>query len=466
MGVVWKTIKWVVIVVVVLGLGLVGLNAFDEKPDPQAQRMLQPVEEVVPPQANLLYALIGFNRPGDDWSAAGLAARRRADAAIRAGRSANDAADDLNAELKRDALVLKGDSKLLPEQSGSLEDILKRMQERHQEVHDLLSNNRWMLERYNSLYQYERYANTLAPGAMFITLMPVGSLNDARRLWILDWARAVEAGRLDEAANRLRDDARFWRRMLAQPDMGLIDKMVMVAWIRADFRLGSQLVHAQKLSAQQLDVLREMATPITAAERSLEGVLRGETRWIDATVIQSGLTSDLFRTEVTPADMERKRSWIERVGDHMTRHFFQHQAFVNRHARAIQRAIEFDSRPCEQYLSQSAEGADSGVPGGWWSLPYDPTGKLLFMVADPSTIYRSYTGRMCDLVGFQRVLALQLELRRQNIADADIAQFVQKAGAAYANPFTGQPLQWLPKERSLTFGAVDKRDSTFLPWPI
>lgn len=457
-----RVLKWGGFGLLVLMLVLVVINAFDEELEPATPDYLEPVPETYAPQSNVFYALISLDQAGDDWAGVGFKLKQRLDAQMAAGRSGEDVAKELSAELDKHKLAFKGDSGQLGDKDQLIATV-GRIRSGKLNADQLLADNQVLLARYLGLYRYEHYANTLAPGWASMSLIPMGAASKSRNLWVLDLAKRVDQGQLDEVAQRLTADTVFWRRMLAHSELTLVDKMVMTAWVRSNFQLASQLAHRYALSSEQLQTLQGMTGPVTAEERSLAGVLRQEGRFVLAFTREMwGKQGWMSTTEPDAAAWDRASSWAT---DHFARYFFKRNASANRQIRNVQTVIEMDAHECTQYQPDESTLAQRPDLRWWWFF-YDPIGKALIEAAGNGALYHSYTGRMCDLVGFQRVLALQLELRKQKVADADIDTFIRRGGAAYADPFTGQPMQWLPKDRSLTFGAVDKLDGKRLPWPI
>lgn len=158
---------------------------------------------------------------------------------------------------------------------------------------------------------------------------------------------------------------------------------------------------------------------------------------------------------------ERPRLGL-RVTNFVESRFYLPTATINRTAGIYHRLIEMDGHACDRF------GADELVSPAQMKLSVgmvrNPVGKTLADISGPP--FRYYTGRMCDLQGFQRLLAVQLLLREHNVPDDQVATFVHDAGTEYADPFTGQPMQWQPQQRSLSFGAVNPRDRDLLPWPL
>jgi hypothetical protein len=86
-----------------------------------------------------------------------------------------------------------------------------------------------------------------------------------------------------------------------------------------------------------------------------------------------------------------------------------------------------------------------------WDYLYNPMGKILTRVAMPS--FSSYALRLHDLDAMNRLLGLAAEIVAADVPAEDVGNFVAKAGARFADPYSGKPMTW---------DAADKRLSTSL----
>jgi hypothetical protein len=315
------------------------------------------------------------------------------------------------------------------------------------------------MQRYADLARYPRYSNAVPPDAMAILLPDWAGVSYGKRLWMLDLAQQVADGQLDSAIAWLHQDTLLWRRLIAERRVGLIGKMVILSQLRANFRTASQLVHDHPMNAVQLSLLRDMAKPLTAEERSLAAVFEDEFRWQESELRKVGDPSQLIGP---PPDDEAPPTMAERLSAFVQNRFYLRNATINLVYGKIKTQIEIDGHACDFY---AIDNAVSDEPTSMtWTLARNPMGKEVANLS--ATTLHSYTGRMCDLQGFQRLLDLQLLLHQNKVAEDQAEAFIRSAGPDFADPFTGAPMQWLTQSHALSFDAVDKRDQGMLPWPI
>ena len=358
--------------------------------------------------------------------------------------------------------MFAGDKTHLPgygKNPGELLGNVEFLRQHAEEAGRLLADNRVMLDRYAALNRYPRFLNTTPPNILMVGDPPWEDIVRARRLWKLEVAGLVAGGRIDEAIDLIRQDARFWRHLVAEPRIGLIGKLISASQVASNLQMASQLVHAYALTRIQLTALNEVAAPLTAEERSMAGVIVDEFRQEQQTLLTIG---DPVAQERLFGGIERgeKPTLGGRLSNFVESRFYLPMETLNRVGAQYHRLIELDGHACDRFNADQLAFPDQmGLSIG---MLRNPVGKTLaYMSGAP---LRIFTGRMCDLQGFQRLLALQLLLHQRNIADDQAAAFVHDAGADYADPFTGQSMQWQPQLRSLSFGAMNQRDRDLLPW--
>lgn len=456
-----RVLKWLAASALAVVLALALANAFDEELRPEVKAALAPVRDTVPAQDNLLHAFIGFDAPSDDFAQVGLARRQDMDRRIAAKSESLDWPEATGP----DAVVMRGDTTLVNYADERFASVLATARQRPADTQALLAANTRLRERYQSLRRYPHFVDSLQLH-LKITFPPYQRAAAGRKVWRLWLADAVRRGQRDLAVQELRDDILAWRRLTAQPQLLLIDKMILVAWLRTDFEAAAALLSDPGLPQPQRAALAEAASDLTPAERSLAGVLNMEFRFM-ATVLRDVHATDALFDQAEQADGMRRA--LRRVAGLAGTHLFKINATLNRQHRIVREAIEMDGHDCRQYRAdvQAVQAAEA-FPD-WWTLAYNPVGKVLAVVGR-NDLYRSYTGRMCDLVGFQRLLALQIRLHGQGItpqtSQPDVEAAITQAGAAYSDPFTGGPMLWSAARRAIAFGAVDDRNRKMLPWPL
>ena len=454
---IWRVCKWILLLLFCAAAGVLLLNAFDEPLKPEVTALLQDQGEPLTRQQNMYYALMGFSAAAPDMEEAGWNQVQVIDAALRAGKSWIEA--DEQAELPRRVFV--GDRTHLPgygQKPGELQGILDFLRLHKQEAEQLLVDNRVILDRYAALDHYPHFAITVPPNILMIGELPWDGIGPARRLWKLEVVGLVADGHMDDAIDWLQRDTRFWRRLLSERRIGLMGKSIVAYQVASNFHLASEIVHAYALNGEQLTALRGLATPLTVEERSVAAAFKDE-------FLEKPQSLSLFDDSAEYAKLfggSKLRQLDVRLLVFVQKRFYLRNATLNLFYRKMQQSIDMDNHACRSF--QTDEQSYAEEPKLSLGMLRNPVGK---MIADiPGPYHHSYTGKMCDLQGFQRMLALQLLLREHNVADDQVATFIRDAGADYTDPFTGAPMQWLPQLRSLSFDAVNERNQKMLPWPI
>lgn len=469
---IWSVLKWTLLALLAAVLLVVGINAFDEPLRPEVKAALAPPTQTAPPQDNLFYALLGFQAPPSaDVVQAGLAEHRRLEQSPPTGRpgSYEEQTRRRAGEDQPGALRFQGDERQLRDVGSTLGEVLASLKERRIDGRAVVDANPDLLERYRWLRRHGRFANYFSARLDALTIPPYAGATRARAVWMIWLAGQVARGEAEPVARELHEDILAWRRVLAQPEMGLVDKMVMVAWVQRDFASASELLHRGGLDAQQRRLLAEAAAPLTPAERSLAGVFARELRVLsDALGRQAredsmALLGGRHDREATPPTLQR------RLMARGAAYFFQLDATLNQYQRALAGLVEMDAKGCRSYEADQHALQVAAEPD-WWRIAYNPMGKLALAAAGNGAIWHPYRARMCDLQGFQRLLALQIRLLDQGatpgMPQPQLDKLIEQAGADYTDPFTGSPMLWVSDRQALAFGARDDRNRKMLPWPL
>jgi hypothetical protein len=315
----------------------------------------------------------------------------------------------------------------------------------------MLKKNWVFLDRYQQLYSEDQFSTRLKLTSQLVFLS-WAHVSNAKKLLESAWALRIRRGEIDSVISQVREDLQYWRAILAQPDLMLIDKMVVLAQVRSDFLFVSELLRTTPLQAAQYAQLAELLTPITRQERSLMGPMMGEVQF------SVSVASEFLKNE---RDSREPISFVLRP---LSPFLFKRNATVN---RFYQRNRELGSISEQECISvrQSLAGFKEASNFGLHDLLYNPVGNYLFGMGSGDG-YGPYIQRMCDLQGIQRLVALQLMIRRDNVAATDIPAYIQKAGTDYADPYSGKPMQWNPEAKGLTFDASDSRNRALMSWPI
>jgi hypothetical protein len=430
------------------------INIPDRPLDPGIGDALQRHHDGVPPQQNLFFALIAFdstnaeniNQQGQAIYAAYLARR--------AAAPKSDVTFDNALPVVRQTFV--GDKAGLCGGRGKPEDCVEGALTHPDELRRAVAENRLFMDRYDGLVGYERLQNpvhltmnsALASWSPFIL---------GKRLLLTDIVLQVGAGQVDQAVARLCPDIAFTRRLLAQPDILILDKMILVASLIDSLGVVSDLARIQPMSDTHYAQLRTALAPLTDDERSLAGPL---TREFDAF---AAMIRDLIYSKNTPGPVPSSPAEGPVVAGGLSYHFIKYNPTLNAQWRVLTEKIALSRGGCTNFLpGEAAFRSHNTVSLG--QVLYNPIGNTLSNIAAPTGI--EYMHAMCDLDGMLRIVDLELRARQQHVNDAQLAQFALNGGARYANPFTGQPMHVDVARKTIDFQPLAQRDRAFFPWPL
>jgi len=430
------------------------INIPDRPLDPGITDALQRDHDSVPPQDNLFFALLAF----DSTNAEDLS---RQGQAIYAAYLARRAADpnsrvtfDNAMAVARQAFV--GNPGGLCGARGKPEDCVERAVTHPEGLRKLITDNRLFVEHYDGVAAFRRLQNPvqitvnsqLAPWWLFML---------GKRLFLTDIVLQVGAGHVDQTVARLGSDIAFTRRLLAQPDLLLIDKMILAASLIDSLEVVSDLVRTQPLSDSQYAQLSTALAPLTDDERSLAGPL---TRDFDGF---AALIRDLKNPKKARGPVSSSPSEGSVVAGDLPLHFIKYNPTLNAQWRVLTDKIALSRGSCTNFLSGAAafKSHRAATLGG---IFYNPIGNMLSGIEAPTGI--EYMQSMCDLDGIIRIVELELQARQQHVNDEQLAQFALNGGTRYANPFTGQPMHVDGARKTIDFQPLALRDRVFLPWPL
>jgi hypothetical protein len=319
-----------------------------------------------------------------------------------------------------------------------------------------LGDNDSLLKRYRQLPEQVRYRNLFPPDQ----LGPAQRWSNpaaAKRLLLASWALSVDRGELDPVIAEAVKDTAFWRAFLGLQNLTLVDKMMAVAMVRSDLLFIGELLHSRPLSPQQYEAVGKVLAPLDTGEKSMKPAFDAEFRFAVTTLKQYVSRSALRDRMHSGAPLG------ERLLDVLTYVAYQPNATANRIYRGDHPAAWMGEYSCNELRSDS-RAADAITKLSFRDYLYNPSGNILAVIGIPS--FTGYVGRICDLEGLRRVVALQLNLHDNAVPESQIPAYLEKAGAGYADPYTLKPMQWSAPAHGLSFKPSDSRFESYLPWPI
>jgi hypothetical protein len=441
--------------VVTVLVALLAINTFDETLGPGPRAALEARHDSILPKDNLFFAILGLDFPGD----AAVGELGRADYAkyLEAGRASPGKTISLYQDDSHKRIPVVGGRDLLCGRSRLQEDCVEAVLVHRDEMRLAVASNRGLVERYRSLQEYVHFQNPV-PLTVNSPMLEWQIFLSAKRLWLTDLALEADGGHLEDAIEAFRQDLAFTRRVLAEPDMLLIDKVVLASSMRMDLTFISDLGRNMRLSDSQYSKLALSVTPLTVDERSLAPVFAREFTAFANILVP--LVDPKNAPHLLDSSDER---WSHRLAGDIGAKFLKYNASMNSFWSHVEVNQAVSRGSCVD-LAANRGKMRQAAPIPILGYIYNPIGKILSGVA--ASTGDDYIKSMCDLQGMTGIVGLQLTVGAERVGDDRIADFVTQSAAVYGDPYTGRPLEWQESGRSLSFRPGADRNINYFPWPI
>jgi hypothetical protein len=428
-----KALLWTVgAVALVLG-ALFAINLRDEPLDADAAKVLERSEAMSPVRGNAYVYATGFLAPqnedpyalGEKLLASYEAIRLAGD--IKAAQQPIDPPGKLSVELTK-----------LPCNVAN-EDCIAQSREA---LRTSLQRLGVVSERCTALHQLPAWHETYVPDHIAAPFAFPGAAQICQRVRFTHAALELQAGVGRQALARVLSDVEFQRRALAG-SVTLIGKMASAAALsRAVLFLSDLMRSDPRLAVSDREAIANALRPLTPEERTLGPVLRNEFRHFARTIREFDAGALDFSDETT-------LKWLVRTPLHRV------NATLNRAWPSYRDLIEADGLVAHAFRDAENKWRDSfvqrAVPKADWV--YNPIGKSLLAIATPQL--SEYVGRMHDVEALLRLVAAQARIAPGS-HEAGIRRVLDDN--ALANPYTGAPMEFEPKARTLSF-ATEGRPS-------
>ncbi|HEY2417946.1 MAG TPA: hypothetical protein VGH84_08500, partial [Steroidobacteraceae bacterium] len=397
-----------VMLVVALAITVFLINLHDQALLPEVAAALAPRAESIAARDNLFFAVLAFDvRESADINADG---QRIYANYLRALQTQPFAPQTLAQDPEFPRLQFAGERQDLCGRAMQQDECLERAHS-DARLQALVADNSLLLQRYESLQNYRHFDDILRPphDSPVITWT---SFLQAKALFLTSVAIDCARDRMDSCVARLQSDAAFTRRMLAEPELLLLDKMMLTTAFRQDLLLAAAVLRHEPLNESQYAALCALAAPMTRSERSLANAERREVQ---------RLADALARFKEGEA-LDHK--------DKANQYLFATNATLNDFWRTQQATLAKSEASCHEVAAP--------VPSPF-SYFYNPVGKILLRIGQRGSGLFQPVGIMCDLEAMQRIVALQVAIHSQHLTGGDIGAFVAHAGAELTDPYTGAP---------------------------
>lgn len=415
--------KWFVAALLLLVALFFIVNHIDETLQPNAEQLLQPQLVQIPPENNAYFTLIGLSAPS------GVSAA------------------EWGMKIAQTNTLHDGTPPVIPPSSSPLvcdfEDhhCLRLAKQNPAQLQQALIAQAELVTRFVAARQYPQFAESSGKQS----IDPFPNFSAAFRAQTLRHAQIgiwVEAGNMDAVMTELAEDMAFQRRCIAGAQT-LIGKMVTLAALQRDYVMLADLVREKpsEMAAYKTQV-RALLTPLSPVEHDMLPAIRHEFR-----MLSNSLRS--FKYDLLREEWGQPAVWIDTIRAPLMENLLLRNASINR-LYQFEQADEALARALPLHFAQKqaeAQALAMQLSDVDWRYLYNPVGKWLVDLSRAD--YHRYIIRPFELNAFIQLLALQQQITEQNIADADIAQFLTSKVATSPNPFTGQAVGWDASRREL-----------------
>lgn len=430
------------------------INAVDEGLKSGARAALEARHDSVAAEDNLYFAVLGLNFESDaDPNELG---RQVYKLYLDANRAAPGKKGSLYQDVPFTRQPVVGDETILCGRARQQEDCIERARTAPDALQHAVDSNRALVNRYRTIQKYVRMQNPL-PLTINSPILEWKIYLSAKRLWLTELALLAAEGHLDAAVDSFREEFLFTRRVLAEPDILLIDKVVLANSTRMDLGFISDLMREGAWNDAEYSELARTITPLNDDERSLASVFSRE--FTAYAALFDSLAGADNRSRFAFSDGDQR--WWHGLWGELGVHFLKRNATLNTIWSAVEKNQNASRAPCREL----AKNREKSLPAPHIAAyVYNPIGKILSRSAVAGG--DEYIQSMCDLQGMVAIVALQRAIGARHLQDAAIGDFVRGAVPADENPYTGQPFDWNESAGSLNFQPGAARNRNYFPWPI
>lgn len=453
-----KFLKWTAIVLAALVFGipllLVAINVVDEEMRPEVTAYADLASSDVPPAQNAFYAWIGIRAArNENHHARGLEIVEQVNKHLDIELNETEIID-IDSLLGPNYITSRTPtSELFSLCQRDTRDCLARYRAKDADIPRWVQEDQLLLDRYRALYSYAYFRETIKPkptAPFYSAPATIAALARSQAAWM------ALHGNPDEALRRLNQDTAFWRRVLADSRV-LVNRMIAAAVIQANARLVSEIVGTFRLPTDTLQIAAVAVRPLTDHEKDISEVFRYEFAF--GIYMLSRIDSQSHHTSCDSDSWDMcLLEWL------IAGSLLKPNATINLSFEKFNRVAQISKLSAPMFLEQAEKAREHDRDGLFveWHFVYNPAGKILNSIAGDSLYYR-YIGRMHNLDGFLRLTSLHVDIKRQNIRDDQIPDFLMKTGPNLRNPYTVEPMQWNATKKLIYFhGMGDKENEKLL----
>jgi hypothetical protein len=300
---------------------------------------------------------------------------------------------------------------------------------------EILKSHHVLLSNFDRLKNSSSYQEII-PSYVEAVIPSFGGAMFAAELERMRAVRLIASGKSSQGLDELLQLSTFSQRWLENADT-LISHMVALANVQRDLRLVDEVLQnfPEVLSGQ--DKIAKWINGFSNERMSIAKAFKFE-RQVSLHSIRSAL--------VAPEELQE--SWWE---GQLIKVFNRPNAALNLTYDWHTPRIQLLQKPSAQYSKGQVdlEAKEKALLGFGIANIYlrDPIIKILLSVSSPQ--FETYIEKHYDTFAQVNLLALKLEILKQNIAVTAIPKFVQAHATQYPNPYDGKALGWDAEKQQL-----------------
>ena len=293
---------------------------------------------------------------------------------------------------------------------------------------DILQSQQLLLSNFDRLKSSSRYQE-ITPPYIDAVFPPLAGVMHAAELQRMRAIRLISIGKSTQGLDELLQLLKFSQRW-SENSQSLISHMVALASVQKDLRVVDELVQKFPELLEEQHRIRLWLNGFSNERMSIAKAFQFERR-VSMHSIRSALA----------APEELQESWLE---GQFIKLFNRPNAALNLTYDWHTPRIQLLQKPSAQYSKGQAdlEAKEKALLGFGIANIYlrDPIIKILLSISSPQ--FEAYIEKHHDTFAQINLLAIKLEILKQNIAVTAIPKFVQEHATEYPNPYDGKALGW------------------------
>lgn len=306
---------------------------------------------------------------------------------------------------------------------------------RSEDEQEILKKQERLLTHLSRLIASPNYVE-ITPPHLSASIPSFSAVMHAAELERMRAIRMIAEGKSDEGSARLFKLVSFSQNWLAQSE-SMVSYMIALAMVQRDLRIMDELMRAYPEKFSDVAQMQAWLGRFSMGSMGIQRALEFESRY------SLRIMSEI--QDVTLQD--EKNLWERRFASLL----LQRNATLNLshdwHAVMI-KLLQEPSIPLNQKY-QRAQEQQSALLGFGIDPIYlrNPIAKILIQVSESA--YQSYIERQYDTFAQIQLLALRLEIAKQQIPMQMVAGFVQEQTGRFSNPYDGSALGWDVQKQEL-----------------